>query len=82
MWDSLACRLTVLARNHDAVTRIEGLAPERRAHSSDRHLGHGFLLGCHHPIPDLHGRIRGHPDPTDECRSSRFAISLRVPVGA
>ena len=39
----------VLDRNHDAVIRIEGLAPEWWAHSSDRHLGHGLLSGCHHP---------------------------------
>ena len=39
----------VLDRNHDAVIRIEGLAPEWWAHSSDRHLCHGLLSGCHHP---------------------------------
>ena len=38
----------VLDRNHGAVIRIEGLAPEWRAHSSDRHLCHGLLSGCHH----------------------------------
>ena len=39
----------VLDRNHDAVIRIEGLAPEWWAHSSDRHLCHGLLSGCHQP---------------------------------
>ena len=39
----------VLDRNHDAVIRIEGLAPEWWAHSSDRHLCHGLLSGCHRP---------------------------------
>ena len=37
----------VLDRNHDAVIRIEGLAPEWWAHSSDRHLCHGLLSGCY-----------------------------------
>ena len=39
----------VLDRNHDAVIRIRGLAPEWWAHSSDRHLCHGLLSVCHHP---------------------------------
>ena len=32
----------VLDRNHDAVIRIKGSAPEWWAHSSDRHLCHGL----------------------------------------
>ena len=65
-------------RNHDAVIRI-GLAPGWWVHTFFRHGSYG--RGRNATTPDLHGRIRGHPDPTDEFRSSRFAISSRATAG-
>ena len=52
----------VLDRNHDAVIRIEGLAPEWWAHSSDRHLCHGLLSGCHHPGSSWSDQRPSEPD--------------------
>ena len=49
-------------RNHDAVIRIEDLAPEWWAHSSDRHLCHGLLSGCHHPGSSWSDQRPSEPD--------------------
>ena len=65
----------VLDRNHDAVIRIEGLAPEWWAIL----LTGIYAMVCYRvaTTPDLHGRIRGHPNPTDELWSSVFKIRLQ-----
>ena len=70
----------ISVRNHDAVIPIGSLAPKWWVHSVSRHGSNGGAWIA--TTPDLFGRIRGQPGPTDEFWSSRFAIGLRVPTGS
>jgi hypothetical protein len=61
-------------RNHDAVMRIGGEAPGRRAHSSQRLGSHGLSSGHHHlgsssAAPRM-GRQGGYPVVLNRCTRS------------
>ena len=55
-------------RNHDAVMRIGGEAPRRRAHSKPRLEGHSPISGCRHLGPSFAARRRHDTKLRELCR--------------
>ena len=74
-------------RDHDAIMRISGEAPRRRAHSKPRLKDHSPTSGCHHLGPSSAARYQQEGDlqePSSACPQTICQTAGRrsKPVGA